>query len=122
MTMRRLRSIASAAILTTNPLAQLLSRKILPTGDDVKGAVEKILTEIKDIKSNISTDRQTGTKQKTGSLAGGEDFEFRPLTEEEKKEFVSSLDAKSNQTLLQLAGETKNSSDTDENVVSICGL
>lgn len=120
--MRRLRSIASAAILTTNPLAQLLSRKILPTGDDVKGAVEKILTEIKDIKSNISTDRQTGTKQKTGSLAGGEDFEFRPLTEEEKKEFVSSLDAKSNQTLLQLAGETKNSSDTDENVVSICGL
>ena len=116
MTMRRLRSIASAAILTTNPLAQLLSRKILPTGDDVKGAVEKILTEIKDI--NL----QTGIKQKTASLAGGEDFEFRPLTEEEKKDFVSSLDAKSNQPLLQLTGETKNSSDTDENVVSICGL
>jgi len=66
----------------------------LPTGDDVKGAVENILAEIKDIKSNVSTDLQIGTKQKTDSLAGGEDVEFRPLTEEEKKAFVNSLDAK----------------------------
>jgi len=117
--MRRLRSIASTAILTTNPFAQLLSRKILPTGDDVKDAVETILTEIK---SNISPDLQIGTKQKTDSLAGSEDVEFRPLTEEEKKEFVNSLDAKSSQMFAQFAGETKNSSDSNENVVSICGL
>jgi len=120
--MRRLRSIASTAILTTNPFAQLLSRKILPTSDDVKGAVENILTEIKDIKSNISTDLQIGTKQKTDSLAEGEDVEFRPLTEEEKKEFINSLDAKSIQMLAQFAGETKDSSDSNENVASICGL
>jgi len=108
--------------LTTNPFAQLLSRKILPTGDDVKGAVENILAEIKDIKSNVSTDLQIGTKQKTDSLAGGEDVEFRPLTEEEKKAFVNSLDAKSTQMLAQFAGETKSSRDSNENVVSICGL
>lgn len=120
--MRRLRSIPSAAILTTNPLAQQFSRKILPTSDDVRDVVEKVLTEIEDIKNNISADRVTVAKQKTDSIAGNQEFKFRPLTEEEKKEFVSSLDAKGKQILAQFADESKNSNDSDEDVGSICGL
>ena len=43
--------------------------------------------------------------------AGTGDFEFRPLTEEEKKEFVDSLDARGKQTLAELTGQSKKSDD-----------
>ena len=43
--------------------------------------------------------------------AGTGDFEFRPLTEEEIKGFVDSLDAKGKQLLAALAGEARSTSD-----------
>ena len=42
-------------------------------------------------------------EQKTDSSVG--DFEFRPLTEEEKKAFVDSLDADGKRILREFAGE-----------------
>jgi hypothetical protein len=45
--------------------------------------------------------------------AGTGDFEFRPLTEEEKKEFVDSLDAKGKQVLEELAGGATTTSDSE---------
>ena len=47
------------------------------------------------------------------SSAGTGDFEFRPLTKEEKKEFVNSLDAKGKQVLAELAGEARSTSDSE---------
>jgi hypothetical protein len=44
--------------------------------------------------------------------AGTGDFEFRPLTEEEKKEFVDSLDAKGKQILAELTVQSKKSDDS----------
>ena len=41
------------------------------------------------------------------------DFKFRPLTEEEKKAFVNSLDAKGRQILAGLAGEATSASDPE---------
>jgi hypothetical protein len=54
--------------------------------------------------------------------AGTGDLEFRPLIEEEKKEFMSNLDAKGRQILAELAGEAKSSSDPSEDVVPLCCL
>jgi hypothetical protein len=45
---------------------------------------------------------------KKDTAAGVGDFEFRPLTEEEKKEFVNSLDAQGKQLLSEL-GPRRNS-------------
>ena len=45
--------------------------------------------------------------------AGTGDFEFRPLTEEEKKVFVNSLDAKGKHLLAELAGEATSTSDPE---------
>ena len=45
--------------------------------------------------------------------AGVGDFEFRPLTEEEKKAFVNSLDAKGRQMLAELAGKATSTSDPE---------
>ena len=45
--------------------------------------------------------------------AGAGDFEFRPLTEEEKKAFVNSLDAEGRQMLAKLAGETTSTSEPE---------
>jgi hypothetical protein len=44
--------------------------------------------------------------------AGTGDSEFRPLTEEEKKEFVDSLDAKGKQILAELTVQSKQSDDS----------
>ena len=44
--------------------------------------------------------------------AGTGDSEFRPLTEEEKKRFVDSLDAKGRQILAELAGQSEQSDDS----------
>ena len=46
--------------------------------------------------------------------AGAGDFEFRPLTEEEKKVFVNSLDAKGRHILAQLAGSKATSKSDPE--------
>ncbi|MFZ1951375.1 MAG: hypothetical protein WAU74_15010 [Pseudolabrys sp.] len=55
---------------------------------------------------------ETGAKKKNDSLTGAGDFEFRPLTQEEKQEFVNSLDAKGRQVLAELESKLKVSSDS----------
>jgi hypothetical protein len=45
--------------------------------------------------------------------AGTGDFAFRPLTEEEKKAFMNSLDAKGKHLLAELAGEATGTSDPE---------
>ena len=42
-----------------------------------------------------------------------EHYEFRPLTEEEKKKFVNSLDAQGKRVLAELTGKKARSSDSD---------
>ncbi len=58
--------------------------------DGFLGIVDKVLIDIEDVKGRFPG---TFAKQKNDTAAGVGDFEFRPLTEEEKKEFVNSLDA-----------------------------
>jgi len=55
---------------------------------------------------------ETGAKKKNDSSTGAGDFEFRPLTQEEKQEFVNSLDAKGGQVLAELESKLKVSSDS----------
>ena len=57
--------------------------------DDLLGIVGKVLIDIEDIKGQFP---RTIAKQKNDTAAGASDFEFRPLTEEEKEEFLNSLD------------------------------
>ena len=73
--------------------------------DDFLGIVDKVLIDIEDVKGRFS---RTIAKQNNDTAAGVGDFEFRPLTEEEKKEFVNSLDAKGKQLLSEL-GPGRNS-------------
>jgi hypothetical protein len=77
----------------------------MPAKDDFQMILDSLTEEIKEqIDNDISGTREVSTEQKNDSLAGAGDFEFRPLTEEEKKEFVNSLDAKAKQILAELAG------------------
>jgi hypothetical protein len=74
------------------PLALAPRKETLMTAkDDFMEIVDKVLIDIEDVKG-----RSPGTiaKQKNDTAAGVGDFKFRPLTEEEKQEFVNSLDAK----------------------------
>ena len=48
---------------------------------------------------------ETSTKQKNDSSAECGDFGFRPLTEQEKKEFASSLNAKAKKISAELEGK-----------------
>ena len=73
----------------------------MPESDDFSGVVDKVLIEIEDIK------RQTDQRQTKNSCAGLANFEFRPLTEEEKQEFVSSLDEEGKEILAELAPRAK---------------
>jgi hypothetical protein len=72
--------------------------------DDFLGTVDKVLIEIEDIKEQFPG---TNTQQKNDSAACAGDFDFRPLTEEEKKEFADSLGAKGNQILAELAAKRR---------------
>lgn len=77
----------------------------MPAKDDFQIILDSLTEEIKEqIDNDISGTREVSTEQKNVSLAGAGGFEFRPLTEEEKKEFVNSLDAKAKQILAELAG------------------
>ena len=67
---------------------------------DFSGIVDRVLIEIEDIKGQSLW--AIAEKEKD-SATGAADFEFRPLTEEEKKELVNSLDAKGKQLLAELA-------------------
>jgi len=72
---------------------------------DFGGIVGEVLTEIREIHEEIDLVPKIITKQLNGSSS--EDFEFRPLSEEEKKEFVNSLNAKGRQILAELEGRPK---------------
>ena len=77
----------------------------MPAKDDFQRILDSLTEEIKEqIDNDISSIREVSTEQKNVSPAGAGDFEFHPLTEEEKKEFVNSLDAKAKQILAELAG------------------
>ena len=74
--------------------------------NDFESFFEKISTE--EIKAQIDivpTSFETTSEQKNDLPTGAGGFEFRPLTEEEKKEFINSLDAKGKQILAELKGE-----------------
>ena len=60
---------------------------------------------------NIPVVPETGAKKKNDLSTGAGDFEFRPLTQEEKQEFVNSLDAKGRQILAEFESKLKVSSD-----------
>jgi hypothetical protein len=64
--------------------------------------VDTVLAEIEELKEEIDLVPEIITKQLNDSS-----FEFRPLTEEEKKQFVDSLDAKGKQILAELAGQAR---------------
>ena|SRR6185312_2117641 len=83
----------------------------LPPAKDFLRLVDDICVEIKghidssSIAGDANLDQQDDLA--TASVGRG----FRPLTEQEKKEFVDSLDRKGRQILAELAGEPKSSSD-----------
>ena len=73
---------------------------------DFQRILDTLSGEIQEqLDNNIPSIRAAVTEQKDNTAAGAGDFEFRPLTEEEKKEFVDSLDAKGKQILAELAGQ-----------------
>jgi len=74
--------------------------------NEFEGIVGTILTEIKELNEEINLVPKIITKLNGSSSV---DLEFRPLTEEEKKEFVNSLDAKGKRLLAELAGRPKRS-------------
>ena len=67
--------------------------------DDFLGIVDKVLIDVEDVKGGFPG---TIAKKKNDTAAGVSAFKFRPLTEEEKQEFVNSLDAKGKQLLSEL--------------------
>jgi hypothetical protein len=46
------------------------------------------------------------------SAVATEDYKFRPLTQEEKRQFVGSLDVRGKQVLVELAGQSGQSGDS----------
>jgi len=83
--------------------------------NDFQKIVNTLTEEMNDqIDNKITSGRgTTSTEQENESSAGAENFEFRPLTREEKDEFINSLDAKGKQILAHLAGGTKDSNDSE---------
>jgi len=123
--MGQLGPVTSAAVLQFNTPAHQIHREIWPTNDDFQSGLDKIPIEIEDIKGetdSIPVGLETNITQKNDSSAGANDFEFRPLTEEEKQEFMDSLDAKGRQILAELAGEAKVQTTQAENAVPLCCL
>ena len=79
----------------------------MTTEDDFRGIVNKIIDETEGPIDNIPAAPETIAKQKHDSSAGAGSLEFRPLTEEEKEEFVNSLNATGKQIYAELAGKAK---------------
>jgi hypothetical protein len=65
------------------------------------------LKKSEDKTSNLEKSKKSAASREV------EEFEFRPLTEEEKKTFVNSLDAKSRQILDELSGKAECTSSPD---------
>jgi len=73
--------------------------------NDLQGIVGTVLTEIEGLQQEIDLVPTIITKQLNDSSSY--DFEFRPLTEKEKKAFVKLLDDKGKQILAELQGKPK---------------
>ena len=74
--------------------------------NDFQRILDTLTEELNEqINNNIPCIRGGSTEQKIDSSAGAEDFRFRPLTEEEKKEFINSLDDKGRRILAELASQ-----------------
>ena len=74
--------------------------------DDFLNLIDKIgIDGIEEQGDNPPLVRETSDKQENGPSPGH--FEFRPLIEEEKKEFVNSLDARGKQLLAELQGRAR---------------
>jgi len=78
---------------------------LMTAEDDLLGIVGKVLVDIEDIKGQFP---RTIAEQKNDIAAGAGDFEFRPLTEEEKEEFLNSLNDEGKRILAEL-GPRRNS-------------
>jgi hypothetical protein len=72
---------------------------------DFRSIVGTVPTEVEEVNEEIDLVPKIITKQPNDSSL--DDFEFRPLTEKEKKEFLNSLDAKGKQILVELEGKPK---------------
>jgi hypothetical protein len=84
-----------------------------------------MIIEIDELKDHVDTASiipAISTEQIHDSSARAGEYEFRPLNEEEKKEFMSNLGARGRQILAELAGEAKSSSNPAEDVVPLCCL
>ena len=93
--------------------------------DDIQSVLNTIPIELEERKDQVDTVPivpAISTEQINDLSARAGDYEFRPLTEEEKKEFMSNLDAKGRQIFAELAGEAKSSIDPVEDVVPLCCL
>jgi len=76
----------------------------MTANNDFQSILDTLTEEIKEqIDNSFPSTREASTTQKKESSTGADDFAFRPLTEEEKKEFLNSLDAKGKQILAELA-------------------
>ena len=74
--------------------------------DDFLNFIDKIgIDGIEEQGDNPPLVPETSDKQENGPSPGH--FEFRPLIEEEKKEFVNSLDARGKQILAELQGRAR---------------
>jgi hypothetical protein len=85
--------------------AGLLLEASMKSTNEFSNIVDTTLAEIKELNEEIDLVPKIITKQLNGSSS--DDFEFRPFTEKEKKEFVNSLDAKGRQILAELEGKPK---------------
>ena len=84
--------------------------------NDFQNVLDKIDAE--KIKGQLDVVRvvpKTGIEQKFDPSTNIEGFDFRPLTEIEKEEFVNSPNAKSKTTFVELAGDAKSSTEWIEN-------
>ena len=74
--------------------------------NDFQRILDTLTEELNEqINNNIPSIRGGSTEQKIDSSAGAEDIRFRPLTEEEKKEFIESLDDKGRRILAERASQ-----------------
>src|SRR5215831_7373942 len=83
--------------------AEVVSGAPMNAKNELNGIVDLVVPEIHELEEEIDPVPEMIAKQLNEPL-----FEFRPLTEEEKKEFVDTLDARGKQILAELAGQPEN--------------
>lgn len=109
-------AVVGSLLLPANRLAQVVKRRANRTTyahyrvSSIQSGSET------DVRLRVQRETTVGEiKEQTdhNPSAGAGDFGFRPLTEEEKKAFLNSLDARGSQILAELAGEATSTSDPE---------